>query len=61
MKNFVTAILAALMLAGALCAISGATAIGPSNPAAVVGEGTSPFPVVLSPSAPGETTLANHF
>jgi hypothetical protein len=61
MKNFVTAILAALMLAGALCAISGATPIGPSHSAAIVGEGTSPFPVVLSPSAPGETTLANHF
>ncbi len=61
MKNLLTAVLAALMLAGALCAISGATAIGPYHSVAIVGEGTSPFPVVLSPSAPGETTLANHF
>ncbi len=62
MKNLITAIFAALMLAGALCAISGATSTGPSHSVAIVGEGTSPFPVLLSTNgSTSETTLASHF
>src|ERR1700761_7863381 len=47
MKKIIPAILAALMLAGALCAISGATPLTQYNSVAIVGEGTSPFPVML--------------
>lgn len=62
MKKLITAVLAALMLAGALCAISGAAPIDPYHSVAIVGEGTSPFPVMLSPNGPpSETTLAGHF
>jgi hypothetical protein len=62
MKKLLTAVLAALMLAGALCAISGATPIGQYNSVAIVGEGTSPFPMVISPnSSTGQSTLASHF
>ena len=49
-KSLITAVLAALMLAGALCAISGATPVGQYHSVAIVGEGTSPFPVLLSPN-----------
>jgi hypothetical protein len=62
MNKFVTAILAILMLAGALCAISGATPLTQYHSVAIVGEGTSPFPVMLSSNAStSETTLASHF
>ena len=62
MKKWMTAVLAALMLAGALSAISGATPITSSQSVAIVGEGSAPMPVLLSPSgAPSETTLATHF
>ena len=60
MKKLLTAVLAALMLAGALCAISGATPIGSLHSVAIVGEGASPFPVLLTPSSsPSEAALAN--
>lgn len=62
MKKLITAVLAALMLAGALCAISGATPTGQDHSVAIVGEGTSPFPVLLSTNGPtSEATLASHF
>jgi hypothetical protein len=62
MKKLITAVLAILMLAGALCAINGANSNGPFHSVAIVGEGTSPFPVLLTSSgSPTETTLANHF
>lgn len=51
MKKMLTAVLAILMLAGALCAISGATSVTPLPSMTVVGEGASPFPAVLSPNA----------
>jgi hypothetical protein len=62
MKTIITAVLAALMLAGALCAISGAIPTGQGQSVAIVGEGTSPFPVLLSTNgSTSETTLASHF
>jgi hypothetical protein len=62
MKKIITAVLAALMLAGALCAISGAAPIGQYHSVAIVGEGTSPFPMLMSPnSSTGQSTLAGHF
>ena len=62
MKKFITAVLAALMLAGALCAISGAAPIGQYQSLAIVGEGTSPFPALMSSNSPtGQSTLASHF
>jgi len=48
MKKWMIATCAALMLAGALCSISGATSMRSLGPVAVVGEGSSPLPVVLS-------------
>lgn len=47
-KKLTLAALAALMLAGSLSAISGATPMGSFGVVAVVGEGSSPCPVVLS-------------
>jgi hypothetical protein len=62
MKKLMTAVLAALMLAGALCAISGAAPIGQYHSVAIIGEGTSPFPLLLSAgSSPSESTVASHF
>jgi|HubBroStandDraft_3_1064219.scaffolds.fasta_scaffold47413_2 hypothetical protein len=61
-KTLITAVLAALMLAGALCAISGATPLSQGQSVAIVGEGTSPFPALLSTNgSTSETTLASHF
>lgn len=45
MNKLLTAILAALMIAGGLSAISGATPIDTRNNVAIVGEGPSPLPV----------------
>jgi hypothetical protein len=63
MKKLLTALLAVLTLAGALCAITGATPNASRTSVAIVGEGTSPLPVLLSsPSGPvSETTPASHF
>ena len=49
MKKLLTALLAVLTLAGVLCAITGAAPIASCNSIAIVGEGTSPLPVLLSP------------
>ena len=61
-KKWMLATVAALMLAGALCSISGATSMRSLGPVAVVGEGSSPLPVVLS-SAPDNdaTSFGNRF
>ena len=57
MKKLLTAVVAVLTLAGALCAITGATPIASCRPVALVGEGTSPLPVLLSsPSGPVSKT-----
>ncbi len=47
-KKLMFAALAALMIAGSLGAVSGATSISPIGPVAVIGEGSSPLPAVLS-------------
>lgn len=46
MNKLMTAILAALMIAGGLSAISGATAVPSHNNIVIVGEGSSPVPLV---------------
>jgi hypothetical protein len=62
MKKCMLAMFAVLMLAGALCSISGASSMRSLGPVAVVGEGSSPLPVVSS-SAPDTdaTSLGNRF
>jgi len=47
MKKTMIATLAALMLAGALSAVSGATSISATTPVLVIGEGSAPMPMVL--------------
>ena len=49
MKKLTIAALATLMLAGALSAVGDATSLGSFHSAIVVGEGSSPFPVMLTP------------
>ena len=41
------ATLAALMLAGALSAVGGATSVGSTTPVIVIGEGSAPIPLTL--------------
>jgi hypothetical protein len=61
-KKFLVAALAALMLAGALSAISSATSMSSLGPGPVVGEGASPFPAVLSSAPQNDTaSVGNHF
>ena len=50
MKQTIIAALAALMLAGALSAVSGATSVGQPNTAVVIGEGSAPMPTTLPPA-----------
>ena len=47
MKKTMIAALSALMLAGALSAVGGATSISPTAPAIVIGEGSAPIPLAL--------------
>jgi hypothetical protein len=47
-NKLLTAIAAALMIAGGLGAISGATPLPSRNAAVVVGEGSSPAPILVS-------------
>lgn len=47
MKQAMIAALAALMLAGALSAVSGATSVSSLNTVVVMGEGSSPMPTTL--------------
>ena len=51
MKKLTIAALATLMLAGALSAVGDATSVTSWHSVAVVGEGSSPFPIMLSPGA----------
>jgi hypothetical protein len=46
-KKTITAALAALMLAGALTAVSGATSVSQPNTAVIIGEGPAPMPTAL--------------
>ena len=57
MKKTMIATLAALMLAGALSAVSGATSVSATTPLIVIGDGSSPMPMAL-PSAdkPGDAS-----
>jgi len=57
MKKTLIATLAALMLAGALSAVSGATFVSSSAPAILIGDGSAPIPLALSPAdANGDST-----
>lgn len=47
MKQTMIAALAALMLAGALSAVSGATSVGSPNTVIVIGQGAAPMPMTL--------------
>jgi hypothetical protein len=49
-KQTMIAALAALMLAGALTAVSGATSVGQPNTVVFVGEGSAPMPTTLPPA-----------
>ena len=49
MKKLTIAALATLMLAGALSAVGDAPSVSSLPYAVVVGEGSSPFPVMLTP------------
>lgn len=51
MNKLLTAIIAALMLAGGLSAVSGPTSMPFENAVEIVGEGSSPLPVVLVPNS----------
>jgi hypothetical protein len=62
-KKSMIAALAALMLAGGLSAISGATSVNSLHPVALVGDGSAPFPLMISANAPNSdaTSLNNNF
>lgn len=61
-KKMMFAALAALMVAGTLCSIDGATSLNSLGPIVVVGEGVSPIPVVQLPAPDQATTsLADRF
>ena len=61
-KKLMFAALAALMIAGSLSAVSGATSMSSFGPVAVVGEGPSPLPVVLSAVPDNDTSsFGKHF
>lgn len=61
LKKCMLATLAALMLAGALSSISGATALRSVAPIAVLGEGSSPVPIVISVPDTNATSLGTRF
>ena len=50
MKKMMIASLAALMLAGALSAVSGATSVSSTTTVIIMGEGSAPAPLALTPS-----------
>jgi len=58
MKKTMIAALAALMVAGALSAVSGATSIGSGNTVIVIGDGAAPIPPAL-PSADANRDLTS--
>lgn len=59
LKKIMLATAAVLMLAGALSSISGATPLRSVGPVAVVGEGSSPVPIVLSVPDNDAASLGN--
>jgi len=63
MKKTMIATLAALMLAGALSAVSGVTSISSSGPGIFIGEGSAPVPLVLAPAQMNSdsTSLTGNF
>ena len=61
LKKIMLATAAVLMLAGALSSISGATPLRSVGPVAVVGEGSSPVPIVLSVPDNDATSLGTRF
>jgi hypothetical protein len=50
MKKTLIATLAALMLAGALTAVSGATSVDSPASAILIGDGSAPIPLALAPA-----------
>lgn len=54
MKQATIVALAALMLAGALSAVSGATSVSSLNTVVVIGEGSAPMPATLPPCDEGK-------
>ena len=52
MKKTMIATLAALMLAGALSAVSGATSVSATTSLIVIGDGSAPIPASLPSAAP---------
>jgi len=49
-KQTMIAALAALMLAGAFSAVSGATSVDSPNTVVVIGEGSAPMPTTFPPA-----------
>ena len=61
-KKLMFAALAALMIAGSLSAVSGATSMNSFGPVAIAGDGASPLPVVLSAVPDNDTSsFGKHF
>jgi hypothetical protein len=60
MKKTMIATLAALMLAGALSAVSGATAVNSSTAVNIIGEGCAPVPTTLPSVAPNSDSSSLH-
>ena len=63
MKKTMIATLAALMLAGALSAVDGATSVSSTTPVLVIGDGPAPVPLTL-PTADANSdssSLTNKF
>ena len=61
LKKMIFAALAALMVAGSLCSISGASSVTSFGSIAVVGEGVSPLPMVQAPVADQDATSLARF
>jgi len=61
-KKLMFAALAALMIAGSLSAVSGATSMTSFSPGTIAGEGSSPLPVVLSAVSDNDArSFGKHF
>ena len=63
MKKTIIATLAALMLAGALSAVSVATSVDSSAAAILIGDGAAPIPLALGPAdtSSDSTSLTTKF
>lgn len=60
MKRTITAALAALMLAGALSAVSGATSPNSISAVIVIGEGSAPVPADFPTISSSDTSSLSH-